>query len=617
MKDYGLDSDLKPEKKKKRKFEVIINTKSHGVYSDFTLKKVAKKITMEIASKKKEIIFHLKEKGKIYGPYIGYIKDGKAVVRIYKMSGGLDDYDWNKNEQLKAAFLINCAYSSTNRTKPYNFKHQFKVLNQGTRLDLVIFGSDTIIIGDSTFLPYIYYLHKDNIKFKKISNKDGNIFFEDVSFDILSTIEIKNWNQIPNKKSIIQLLYEALIEGSAGYSTGKTNQQLKLKNKLIERMTQPLISSQQAPQLLQQQTSQLMPQQAPQLLQQQNNKNSLNFYRCEDPSKEVLVKENGNIFFGYDEDLLVMPPNISKNNQQIQDSNKNIKFYYKYSLRNRVFSVLKKENGILKDVPIYDIKLKKENGILKKIPIYDILCLYDAIKGLQDRKQLATDLLEIINKAKENISTTGQTFIKLDESNFNKQKREPEIKLKENEVKITSSLYKNFGKVKKRQITGKTYIFFGTNSPRNSSRNNATSFSFVCFREDNKVYFIKKGEFNKEIPLNEFTNIGALEDLISFILLRRMISETEKNFAEIILKEAQSRIKFLKKDNIEKKMAMTSQPSNYKNTGNGRKLIQPNKITAHSSNNTWNRLIPIPLNLITTLPISPNPIKLSIPIAAS
>ena len=90
MKEYGRDGRLKPEKKKKRKFEVIVNTATQGIYSDFTPMKVAKKVTSELVGKKKQIIFHLREKGKsgkLYG-YIGSIRDGKVVVRIHKMSGG-------------------------------------------------------------------------------------------------------------------------------------------------------------------------------------------------------------------------------------------------------------------------------------------------------------------------------------------------------------------------------------------------------------------------------------------------------------------------------------------------------------------------------------------------
>jgi hypothetical protein len=64
MKDYGRDDRLKYEKKKKRKFEVIMKTATHGIYSDFTPMKVAKKVTSKLVGKKKQIIFHLREKVK-------------------------------------------------------------------------------------------------------------------------------------------------------------------------------------------------------------------------------------------------------------------------------------------------------------------------------------------------------------------------------------------------------------------------------------------------------------------------------------------------------------------------------------------------------------------------
>ena len=97
MKDYGRDGN---KKMKKRDFEVIMNTATKGIYSDFTPMKVAKKVTSELVGKKKHIIFTLREKGKSgknYGPYIGSIKDGRVVARIHKMSGGdLIDCIFNK-----------------------------------------------------------------------------------------------------------------------------------------------------------------------------------------------------------------------------------------------------------------------------------------------------------------------------------------------------------------------------------------------------------------------------------------------------------------------------------------------------------------------------------------
>ena len=69
MKDYGRNGLQKKGKKKKRNFEVIMNIGTQGIYSDLTLRKVAKKVTRELVGKKKFIVFHLREitkKGK-YG----------------------------------------------------------------------------------------------------------------------------------------------------------------------------------------------------------------------------------------------------------------------------------------------------------------------------------------------------------------------------------------------------------------------------------------------------------------------------------------------------------------------------------------------------------------------
>lgn len=126
MKDYGhndRDGRLKPEKKKKRKFEVIIKTATHGIYSDFTPMKVAKKVTSDLVGKKKQIIFRLREmgkSGKTYGAYIGSIRDGKVVVRIHKMSGG----------------EMGCVF---NRITPNNFKVDKSVLNNSPEIAITKF----------------------------------------------------------------------------------------------------------------------------------------------------------------------------------------------------------------------------------------------------------------------------------------------------------------------------------------------------------------------------------------------------------------------------------------------------------------------------------------------
>ena len=90
MKNY---IHLDQEKKKKRNFFVVINNKDFDkIYSDYTLKKVAKNVVNDLLGLKKNIIFYLREKGKsgkTYGPYIGNTEDGKIVVKSYKMSGGV------------------------------------------------------------------------------------------------------------------------------------------------------------------------------------------------------------------------------------------------------------------------------------------------------------------------------------------------------------------------------------------------------------------------------------------------------------------------------------------------------------------------------------------------
>jgi hypothetical protein len=85
---------------------------------------------------------------------------------------------------------------------------------------------------------------------------------------------------------------------------------------------------------------------------------------------------------------------------------------------------------------------------------------------------------------------------------------------------------------------------------------------YVCFREDNNVFYYDKIDINKKIPLYDFPYIYPLEDLISFILLRRMITN-DSTFADIIYKEADSRIKLLKKNKFAEKMLKQEFPENY------------------------------------------------------
>jgi hypothetical protein len=231
--------------------------------------------------------------------------------------------------------------------------------------------------------------------------------------------------------------------------------------------------------------------------QQYNTQNNYNFYRCDNPAEQVK-NINGDIFVGYDENLLIRFPNGS------------FKFYYKYSYHKEKFFVLENINGSLQEREI----------IVEDIPIYDILCMYSvSLPSLKEKLQ------QRINIEKENISITKNNFTLLEDSNF----------IKENQ--------NTSGKIKKKIITQRTYIFFGSRIFRNNNRKAKPSFLYVCFREDKKVYYYHRDELYNKRLLSELDKVYALEDLISFILLKQM---NKNDFAEIILKEAQSTIKSLK-----------------------------------------------------------------------
>ena len=95
---------------------------------------------------------------------------------------------------------------------------------------------------------------------------------------------------------------------------------------LINKLNEKIQLSQ--PQLSQPQLSQPLSQ------TKQNLTNKYYYYRCEDPSLEVKIQDDGNIFFGYDEYLFVKAPDNS------------YKLYYKYSYHNRNFFELIKLKGL-------------------------------------------------------------------------------------------------------------------------------------------------------------------------------------------------------------------------------------------------------------------------------
>ena len=184
MKDYGRDGRLKSEKKKKRKFEVIMNTGIHGIHSDFSLRKVAKKATMDLARKNKHIIFHLREKrksGKTYGPYIGNIKDGKAIVRIHKMSGGVEPIF--SNEEKRSFFAK-------------NGDNQIKIIKKEDKYFICCFG-----ISSSSNYKYFVYFDENTrgINFYKIND---NLTFEEVDItSIDSRLLLTLMQLLENKKN--------------------------------------------------------------------------------------------------------------------------------------------------------------------------------------------------------------------------------------------------------------------------------------------------------------------------------------------------------------------------------------------------------------------------------
>jgi hypothetical protein len=571
---------------------------------------------------------------------------GNKIVKINKMKGGADDYNFNE-PNFKQFFLNKCKYINTNITEG-NFKVLYRKMY---KLSIILFGVNLELINSSYYLPYIYYLYNDTIKFKKIEKKANGFTFTDITFEDLSNVRFV-------LDSYTSLLFDFLSDPAKHniFYNNRNEDFYNLLTKLNEKMIQQM--QQQYPRQMQQQmqprVQQLYPQQMPQQMQQsyqqqqipqkikqlteefntlikyqnkilsnpfptnqnkddiremtklqqqlkENIKKELeiisdpiiknilqnqlqqltnrelqiklfknkqgifniidktDIYICDDPTIEVLIKSNGNIFFGYNQNLI------------LKTSDGLYKFYYKYSYLNRNFFELKTN---LEEKNQYKIKidgqLEEKEIDISLIPTYDILCLYFATKDLPNRRELQQNLQKRIDEAKANISKTGEAFFKLDHSNFDKEAIIPKIQnptLEKN--KITNVKHKNFGKVKKRRVTEKTYIFFGTKTTNSNLRHVSPSFSYVCFREDNNVYFIEKSKLNEKKSLYNFPYIYPLEDLISFILLRRMITP-DTNFADKIYAEAQRTIKTLKTIKFTEKITKNKNPGNWQYGKNNR-----------------------------------------------
>ena len=233
MKDYNI-------KKKKRKFEVILNNKSKGIYSNYTPIKIAKNIVNNLIGNRKYIIFHLKEKlkknkknKKIFGPYIGYIKDGKAFAKIYKIKGGSYDFDWD-SARLRNLFLNSCQYISDSSKKISLIYVQYKKLKiQKLELPLFIFGNKPIKIAGREILQYFYYLENDELKFKRSElGEDNNIKFTDISFEDLSNIKITNSTKSKKEISLTSLLIKQFENFK---NSSISNAERELIDKFIEK----------------------------------------------------------------------------------------------------------------------------------------------------------------------------------------------------------------------------------------------------------------------------------------------------------------------------------------------------------------------------------------------
>jgi hypothetical protein len=561
---------------------------------------------------------------------------GNKIVKISKMkagAGAVNDYEFN-DPNVKQFFLEMCRYIQIQNKTEANFKVMYRKMDT---LGLILFGVNLEIIGVFKYLPYIYYLYKDTVKFKRVSDNMGRIVFTDITFEelskqkfreesytslllnflsyprkhnfnsnsrndefnkllsklnekIISTQNLPQMQQYPQTQNLPQMQQYPQTQSSPQKKTQikikfltnelnkiiipqnklfqnigvnpTENQKIKLQEllnkqqKLKEQIQQELSNLQNNPitQNIQRQLKNMQQQQLTNKLQRLNNKqkqiqelfnkqtfnitkqnltNRYSFYRCEVPSLEVKIGTDGNIFFGYDKYLFV----------KSQDGS--YKLYYKYSYHNgKFFKLIKKKDGTFVEEEI-DINL---------IKTYDILRLFFAIKE-NPQKDLQQKLQIRIDIAKKNISETGESFFKLEHSNFEKEQANL------NQKRITDSKYKNFGKVKERRVTQKTYIFFGEKIVNNNNLN-SKNLLYVCFREDNKVFYYEKQNLKEKKDLNDFPYINPLEDLISFILLRRLITG-DNTFADIIYREADARIKFLKTNKFAEKMLLKESPTNF------------------------------------------------------
>lgn len=341
-----------------RYFEVMINNKFQGIYSDSSPIKTARKIAKDLLGNKKSIIFYLKEKSKSkknYGPYIGYMNNEKIVVKKYKMSGGGEnDYNWSDGE-LQTAFLNGC---KINDNPPYiNFAIK-QISYNGQNIKLVIFGFNPIYFNSNTYLGFILYIYNNLVKIKEIIPTDNGIIFKSVTRDNLKEI-------IKDRLSLDQLLLDNFK--SENMSFGNIQKYINDNTKNSVPISTAISASQSSNSVA---------------IQKPNTENKWNYNR----NKQVTIKN----------DIICFGPHLV---------NGKYKYKYTYNKNTKFYEI--DENNNQKEIDI------------KSIPLYDLLSLYEFAK--KNQESYLIEQIKSIIKPNE-LKNLGKTFFKLDGSNFNKNK---------------------------------------------------------------------------------------------------------------------------------------------------------------------------------------------------
>jgi hypothetical protein len=507
MKDYGRDGRQKKVKKKKRKFEVITNIGTHRIYIDYSVREVVKKVTKELARKNKQIIFHLQEKGKsekIYGPYIGSIKDGKAIVKIHKMSGG---------------DVINCVF---NKITVSNFKIDVKN-PPDIKISKFCFSFATIIFfnfldyNGKKYYKYAIYREKNTVFVIELEISDDNkleinpININKIKKDVLEKIMGKiEEKQIKNPKFALKI-QKKIQERLA--SINNNEQQIHISPKIF--LNQPkTIKEDNFNRTLNQYVINVKKELPRSLLPQNLLRTFLSPPQINNIQKEFLklficpienfaeVRQNAyfQIVFGFD-------PTLFTDN-----------FYYKYLyIGNNTFRELVKN-----DRGYFDISIN-----ISDLPLYDLLCLMEFAK-LNNNGDLLKLIIDNINLRKKNglftVSLSDHSFSQLKNSNYNKKRTT------------------NIGKIKKQDFT-KTYYFFGQKTPNN--------FKYACYRLDDKVYYFEiRSNMKEHRTLEKLKDREALQELKSFIILRSL-DTNDPRFGERIYPKVNEIIRKLKIEELQ------------------------------------------------------------------